>query len=448
MIIKNYQELAGESILRAKVLEIVNAGIERVLPKNLVTRSLLYNETFNSVVINNNAYDILRGRIFVIGGGKANALLAKEVEKIIKAKNITAGIVNATIKSRDTKVIDIIKAGHPLPNRAGVKGVKKMLALKEKYHINKKDLVICLLSGGASALLPAPVAGISLGDQKKTTLALLASGANISEINCVRKHLSQIKGGQLADFFAPAKVVSLIISDVIGNDLEIIGSGPTVADSSTFGQALSVIKKYGLEDKIPISVKEYLFSGARGEKPETPKELNNVDNYIIGDSVLALDAMSLKAKSLGLRPIIITTAFSDEPLTAVKKIIYEVGHHFPRANVLLFAGEITPHLSDNYGLGGRNQHLAAIFSQLGKELGHDWVLAAVASDGVEYLSKAAGAIVDSECATISHRKGLQADEYLRNFNSNKFLKKLGNSLVFTGSTGTNIGDLIVLALAD
>ncbi|MFH0847478.1 MAG: glycerate-2-kinase family protein, partial [Chloroflexota bacterium] len=236
MIIKNRRELAL-SELREKALDIAEAAVGRVLPGNLMKTAISYEAKSRVLTIGGDNYALGDGRLFVIGGGKASGLMAQTLEEIIGAGTITAGIVSCKCVQGRENVIRLIEAGHPIPDERGVSGVAEMLGLKEKYQIDKDDLVICLISGGGSALLPCPVKGVSLADKCTLTGFLLGCGAEIGEINSVRKHISCIKGGRLGEFLSPCRVVSLIISDVIGNRLDVIASGPTYPDSSTFRDA-------------------------------------------------------------------------------------------------------------------------------------------------------------------------------------------------------------------
>src|SRR3989339_295983 len=281
--IKNKKEL-GITRMRERALSFLEAGLFAIDPFSLMKKSLLYSEKFNCLTVQNTEFNIISGRIFVVGGGKAAGRMAEALEDVIGEKNITAGFVNALEKNSKLKIIKVTKAGHPLPDKNGVLGVEKMLALKEEYDINKKDLVVVLLSGGGSALLPAPVSGISLDDKQKTTDILIKSGANIREINTVRKHLSRIKGGRLAEYFAPAKVVSLIISDVLDNDPQTIASGPGAIDKTVYHDAYAVLEKYQLIQKVPTAVENYLRKCAQENVRDTPKKLPNASSFIIGSN--------------------------------------------------------------------------------------------------------------------------------------------------------------------
>lgn len=441
-IIKNKSEIKG-SELRSKAIDIIEFGISSVLPSVLMDKAVRYNKDFNSLIVQINTFDMLRGRIFVIGGGKAAGVMAKKLEEIIGARNITAGIVNSVDKCK-TEIIKVNKAGHPIPDKKGVKGVLEMLEIKDKYKLKANDLVICLLSGGGSALLPVPVQGIDLADKQKTTDVLIKSGADINEINAVRKHLSRVKGGRLAEYFKPATVVSIIISDVVGDKPEAIASGPTVPDTSTFADAVVVIEKYQLINKVPVSVQSYLREGLNGNKPETPKELKNTHNYIIGKNSLALENMALRAKQLGFKPIIASANMTGDPIRAAEKNAKEIiAGEYNNYNCILFGGETTPSLPERHGKGGRNTHYAAASLKALQDLGGEWVMASIGTDGVDYLDKAAGVIIDQNTLARIGSAKLNIDKYLRDYDSYSLFDKLDSALISTGNTGTNVCDVVI-----
>ena len=443
MIIKNRPELATTG-LREKVLQIVEAGIKRVLPPDIMRSAVSYDAASRTIKINNDFFSLASSRIFVIGGGKASGLMAQALESIVGAENITGGVVNCKGGHPKTQKIKIVIAGHPLPDQRGVGGVKEMLALKNRYSIGKNDLVICLISGGGSALMPHPVEGVSLGDKQKITQLLIASGAGIDKINVIRKHLSQVKGGRLGDFYSPAKVISLIISDVVGNDLATIASGPTTPDPSTFADAFNVLKRYNLISKAPKSVVGFIERGRRGEVTETPKKLSNCHNHIIGDSGLALEAMSAKARELGLNPHIITSQQTGDTATVARLRAKEVIEgRYAQNNVLLLGGETTVKLPEAAGKGGRNQHYAAVSMLAMADYPGQWVVASVGTDGSDFLPDVAGAIVDQDSFETAQAKGLDIKAYIKRYDSNPLLDSIGNSLIITGDTGTNVGDVIV-----
>lgn len=446
MIIKNKDTLATTK-LRKQALDIIEAGITRVLPPNIMKSAVRYDTAGRILTINGDTYRLSTGRVFVIGGGKASGLMAETLENIIHPENISAGVVNCKSGYYKTSKIKIIPAGHPLPDRRGIEGVKKILALREHYSINENDLVICLISGGGSALMPYPVDEVSLRDKQIITELLLSSGAEIDEINAVRKHLSQIKGGWLGHFYSPATVVSLILSDVIGNNLAAIASGPTFPDPTTFSDAYNVLKRYDLLAKAPKSVTDFLRKGCQGEVAETPKTLNNCHNYIIGDNRLALEAMLQKANGMGLTPYIVTAEQKGDTTAVAHSRAREILNlRYAGYDAILIGGETTPKLPVTAGRGGRNQHYAAVSMLAMKQYAGQWVVASVGTDGSDFLPDVAGAIVDNNSLDIAKAKGIDVQSYLERYDSNTLLDKIGGSLVITGDTGTNVGDVVIYLL--
>ena len=446
MIIKNRETLATTE-LRKKALDIVEAGIARVLPPSIMRAAVKYDAANRILTVNGNTHRLSTGRVFVIGGGKASGLMVEALEDIIDPANISVGMVNCKSEHYKTSKTKIILAGHPIPDERGINGVKEMLALKERYYINESDLVICLISGGGSALMPCPIDGISLRDKQSITELLLSSGAEIDEINAIRKHLSKIKGGWLGHFYSPATVISLILSDVIGNNLAVIASGPTFPDSSTFLDAYNVLKKYDLLARVPESVIDFLRKGCRGEVAETPKTLDNCYNYIIGDNKLALEAMLEKANEVGFTPYIVTAEQKGDTTTvACSKAKEILSLRYSGYDAILIGAETTPRLPAIAGKGGRNQHYAAMSILAMKQYPGEWVVASVGTDGSDFLPDVAGAIVDNDSLDDAKAKGIDVKSYLNRYDSNTLLDKIGGSLVITGDTGTNVGDVILYLL--
>ena len=446
MIIKNRDALATTR-LREQALDIIEAGIDRVLPPNIMKSAVRYDAASKSLTVNGDTYRIARGRVFVIGGGKASGLMAETLENIIRPENISAGVVNCKSGHYKTDKTKIIPAGHPIPDQRGISGVKEMLSLKERYSISENDLVLCLVSGGGSALMPYPIDAVSLEDKQGITELLLSCGAEIAEINAVRKHLSRIKGGQLGHFYSPATVLSLILSDVTGNDLAVIASGPTFPDPSTFSDACKVLERYRLLDKSPKSITDFLRKGCQGAIAETPKTLNNCHNYIIGDNRLALEAMLRRANEMGLTPYIVTAEQKGDTIAVAGSRAKEIlKARYAGYDVILIGGETTPELPTSAGKGGRNQHYAAVSMLAMKHYPGEWVVASVGTDGSDFLPDVAGAVVDNHSLDKAEARGIDVKSYLDGYDSNTLLDKIGGSLVITGDTGTNVGDVMIYLL--
>ncbi len=446
MIIKNRDELST-SRLRKQALDILESAINRVLPPNIMKSALRYDATGRMLTVNGDTYSLSRGRLFVIGGGKASGLMAETLESIIHPENISAGVINSKSHDYKTSKIKIVPAGHPIPDQRGISGVKEMLALRERYSINENDLILCLISGGGSALMPYPVEEIDLADKQKITELLLSSGAEIDEINALRKHLSEIKGGRLGRFYSPATVVSLLLSDVIGNNMSVIASGPTFPDPSTFSDALSVLGKYSLLEAAPERVTDYLRKGCQGNAEETPKTLDNCHNYIIGDNKLALETMAKKAEEAGFTPFIVTAEQKGETTAvAISRANELLSTKYAAYDAILIGGETTPKLPANAGKGGRNQHYAAVSMLAMKQYPGKWVMASMGTDGSDFLPDVAGAMVDNHSLDSAKARGIDIKAYLDRYDSNTLLARIGSSLIVTGDTGTNVGDVIIYLL--
>jgi len=447
VIIKNREELITSG-QRARAVELIEAGISRVLPSNLMRASVKYNHGQKRLSVNGHKYDLSRGRVFVVGGGKASGSMAVELEKIVGPGSITAGIVNCKSAEHGTGKIKVVQAGHPVPDAAGVEGVREMLSMKARYGMGKGDLVISLISGGGSALLPCPVNGVALEDKQVITQLLLGCGADIKEINMVRKHLSLIKGGGLAGFYAPARVISLIISDVVGDDLDVIASGPSVPDPSTYRDALGVLQKYNLLEKTPRGAVDFIRRGCIGLQAETPKRLRNCTNHIIGNNRLALEAMAGEASDLGIKPCIVTSEMRGDTSEYAYGMAAKVKEgRFKGFGVLLIGGETTPTLPENAGKGGRNQHYAAVSMLAMQGYTPPWLVASAGTDGSDYLPDVAGAIVDDRSLAATTAAGLDAADYIERFDSNTLFTGMGRSLIITGPTGTNVSDILLYLLS-
>ncbi len=381
-------------------------------------------------------------RIFVAGAGKAGGTMARAAEKVL-GKRISAGCV--AVKDGDTarcRRIELRACGHPVPDVRGVEAARRIAELCAQA--GPGDLVIFLASGGASALTPYPAPPITLAEKQATTKLMLASGATIHELNALRKHISLFKGGQLARIAAPAHVVSLILSDVVGDDLGVIGSGPTAPDDSTFATALDVLDRYGLRAKVPASVRQRLEAG-EGETPKPGDALfQNVENIIVGNNQKSLEAAARAAKKLGYRTLILASTIEGETRevarmhAAIARQIRISGQPLRPPACVISGGETTVTIRGS-GKGGRNQEfaLAAAIDIEGLE---NTLIMSVGTDGTDGPTDAAGAVADGETVGRSERS---AREALAENDSYPFFAELGD-LVVTGSTGTNVMDLHVV----
>ncbi len=430
---------------RERVLPVLSAALEAVDPVNAVKRQMSL--TGEELRIGDRVYDLKRYRnIYVLGGGKAGSSMAKAAE-VILGDRLTEGLINTKYGYlTDTQVVRINEAGHPIPDAAGMTGARAMVDLATRA--TEGDLVICLISGGGSALMTLPVEGITLSDMEALTSALLRCGATINEINTIRKHLSQIKGGNLSRLAYPADVVSLILSDVVGNPLDIIASGPTVPDSSTFSQAFAIVDKYGLLDSLPTPVVEHLRRGRDGIVPETPKPgdpiFERTYNLIIASNEGAARAAMTRAGELGFNTLLLSTFVEGEArevahvFSAIAKEILHTGQPLPRPACVVAGGETTVTIRGE-GKGGRNQELA-LSAAIQIEGLDEATIVAHATDGSDGPTDAAGAIADGSTLYRARVQGLSASEYLANNDSYRFFEAL-DDLLITGPTNTNVNDL-------
>ena len=394
------------------------------------------------------------GKIYIVGAGKAGAAMARAVEDVL-GNCIASGLV--LIKEGHTDAgklplerITLREASHPVPDSRCIDATGEVLKIAEGSGEN--DLLLCLISGGASSLLTAPATGITLADIQDVTTLLLRSGATINELNAVRKHLSGVSGGQLARIAAPAHVLSLVLSDVTGSPLDVIGSGPTAPDPTTFGDALTILERYGLLDEAPRPVMVRLLKGAQGNISETPKPgdplFEKVSNVIVASNVIAVDAAASCAHDAHLNSMIVSTYIEGEArevgkvLAGLAKEVVASGRPVERPACLLFGGETTVTVRGN-GKGGRNTELALGAALALDEMGEDVVIASLATDGGDGSALCAGAIVDGTTIDKARALGLDAHQYLADNDSYTFLEKLG-STIQTGPTGTNVNDVMAI----
>ncbi|NHK31286.1 MAG: DUF4147 domain-containing protein [Asgard group archaeon] len=382
-------------------------------------------------------------KIIVIGAGKASAQMALAIENILGNK-ISAGQINIPEKSITLPKPEIIKlhfAGHPFVSKESIDGTKKIISLIK--NLNENDLVICLISGGGSALLELPYNTITLADLGKVFTLLTKKGATIHELNTIRKHLSQVKGGKLAQIAYPAQVISLIISDVIGDNLDTIASGPTAPDKTTIYDVRKIIKKYKIKNLLPLSVKKmfYLRENWKGVEilKDTKPIFQNVKNYIIASNKISCTKMKEFTDRLGFKGEIFSTNIYGEARNIGRKIAEEIMRYSEKI-VLISGGETTVTIKGS-GIGGRNQELALAASGILKNL-DNVVLASIGSDGIDGPTDAAGALIDGYTIKKGQENSLNQLDYLKNNDSYNYLKKTGN-LIYTGLTGTNVGDFII-----
>lgn len=445
-------------MISAQLRDIFLASIRAADPYLSVVRRL--QRTGKLLSIGGKHIDLDRfQRICVLGAGKATSAMAAALESLVAGRIDRGLVIVKDGHCRPLKTIEQIEASHPVPDPRGLAGTEKIMALAR--NANAESLVVCLLSGGASALLVAPADGLLLKDLIVTNELLLASGVGITDSNAVRKHLSKIKGGQLAVLAYPAPVLSLIVSDVIGDNPAVIGSGPTVPDPTTFGEALAIIKRFGLLRWLPRAVVDHLKRGAAGAIPETPKGaepcFETASNHVICSNRLALSAALARGKKLGFATEIIANVLEGEARAAARvfaeQAILRKRNLSPGAQsqCLLAGGETTVRVRGK-GIGGRNQEFALAFAL---EIAGNPEIACLCSgtDGTDGPTDAAGAVVDGNTVPLALAAGLDPRAHLMNNDSYGFFEHLAlanpNAAhhLKTGPTGTNVMDLAVISVS-
>ena len=432
------------------IWSILQEALNAVDPMEAIRRSVHLEG--DVLQVGDRSYDLTRvARIFVVGGGKAGAPMAAAVEQIL-GDRVTAGYVNVKYDhllpaDEMPKRIVINEAGHPTPDENGRTGVEKMFELLT--DLTERDLVICVISGGGSALMVMPQEGITLADMQKLTGSLLRCGATINEMNAVRKHLSALKGGQLARRVAPAQVISLILSDVVGNPLDVIASGPTSPDTSTFAEAFRVLRDGGVWDEVAPTIRVRLESGLAGDIPENPKEddplFDRVNNVIVASNDVAALAAVRHAETVGFNTLLLSTYVEGEAREVAKVfagLAKELVHNdrpLARPACLIAGGETTVHIH-GLGMGGRNQEMA-LASAIALYGWPDVMVVCLATDGTDGPTDAAGALATGQTVAEGIEKGLDAGEFLADNDSYHFFEALGD-LLLTGPTNTNVNDLV------
>ncbi len=435
--------------LSTPVQRVLDAALAAVDPATAVRASV---QREGDVLLAGNRRYVLADyeNVFVIGAGKAGAPMAQAVEALLGDRIAGGCVVVKYGHEAPTERVRVLQAAHPVPDEAGLEAGAQLLALAQAA--GPRDLILCLLSGGGSALLEALPPGVTLADLRATTDLLLACGATINEINCLRKHLSLVKGGQLARAVAPAALLSLVLSDVVGSPLDVIASGPTVPDPTTWTEAWAVVQRYELAGRLPAGVLTRLEAGQAGALPDTPKPgdalFDNASTLVVADNAIAAEAARAEAERQGYHSAILSTFVEGEAREVAKMAVAlarEVQAHqrpAPAPACLILGGETTVTLGQNPGQGGRNQELAlAAAVALAGQPGITVV--SLATDGSDGPTDAAGGIVDGDTVRRGVTLGLDARRALGAHDAYPFLAATG-ALLHTGPTRTNVNDLILI----
>lgn len=438
-----------DSKLREAALDIFRAGLKAADPYRLLRENSLVEgrewtcETPDGKIVWDLPEPRSGGRLKVVGAGKAAAPLARGLEESM-ANRITSGrIVVKHGHGLPLERVVVEEGGHPLPDADGLAGTRRLL--EELEGTKREDRVFVLLTGGASALLVAPVEGLALEDKIETTRLLLGCGATIQEMNTLRKHLSAVKGGRLLEHIAPAPSVTLIISDVVGDDLASIGSGPTAPDPTTFSDCLDILARYGLAGKIPLPVHQRLRDGAEGRVPETPKPgdpLFASSRYLIlASNRLSVEAARRRARELGFEPEVFAYDMEGSTHDRARAFAARLSGLSSRGRGALLAGGETTLQIQGTGQGGRNQEFALV-AALELQGRNDVIVLSAGTDGSDGPTDAAGAFADGATVARARSRGLDPRAYLENNDTYNLFRPLGD-LLFTGPTGTNVMDLVV-----
>ena len=432
-----------------KVLEaIFQAGVEAVDPERAVRKYV--HRKGNQLIVGDSSYLLDRyKRIFLVGAGKGAAPMAKALEDIL-GEQLTDGLIIVKYgHGIPLEKTQILEAGHPIPDDAGLSATAELL--KRAQECAEEDLIVCAFTGGGSALLPAPSSPITLDQKQATTRLLLECGATIHEINAIRKHLSRSKGGWLAKEAYPATIVSLLLSDVIGDRLDVIASGPTIPDESTYRDCINIIDRYELSKRLPSAVVDYFTKGAAGNLPETPKAgdpvFARVQTLIVGNNRECLLAAKERALSLGYNTIVLSSQIEGEA-REVAHVVAAIGKEISQANLpiappacVIAGGETTVTIQGG-GKGGRSQELA-LACAIGIDGWEGISLLSAGTDGTDGPTDAAGAIVNGTTCTRARQKKLDPREFLLANDSYTFFESLGD-LLKTGPTRTNVMDMICM----
>lgn len=443
------------SAIRENAVSIFQAGVAAADPYIAVKKCLSAGDHHIEILLNLDDSKQKRvgrwSKVHLIAFGKAACAMAQAAQEIIPAHLLAGRGIAVTNYENEIPIdnVDVIGASHPLPDAAGLKGAQ--LIADHVRSAQKDELVLVLVSGGGSALIPYPVEQITLPEKIATTNLLLACGATINQINCVRKHLSQIKGGGLARMAQPADLHALILSDVLGDDLSSIASGPTVPDSTTFSDAIEVFKSKGVWDQVPAKVQHYLEQGRLGNVEETPKPgdnaFNNTGYTLIGSNSISVNATLQAARNLGYETKLYSDNLCGEARDEAEKLVIHAKMLTVNKPIALLAGgETTVTLKGN-GRGGRNQEMALAFAIAAEKHGltGNWTFLSGGTDGRDGPTDAAGGIVDQGTIKRMTQAGIDPIELLENNDAYTALKS-STDLLDTGATGTNVADLQILLI--
>ncbi len=437
--------------LKQAARAIFDAGVRAVGPEACVARHLLISGS--RLCAGNVELDLDQIRhIYVAGAGKASAAMARQVEDLLGPRIHDGVVVTKYGHGMSLEHCRVMEAGHPVPDAKGLEGAAALLEMVSRA--GPEDVILCLISGGASALTPAPAKGITLTDKQDTTRLLLGCGATIHEINTIRKHLSRIKGGQLCTSAGGARVISLILSDVVGDDLDIIGSGMTAPDTGYFRDCQAILARYRIRETVPEAVRQRIQAGIKGEILDTPKPgdplFSKVSNRVVGSLSDALNAAQKEANRRGFTPLVLSSMIQGEAgeaakvLCAIAREVKTSGRPVVPPACLLAGGETTVTIKGK-GKGGRNTELAlaGAMSLAGTD---GIVLLSAGTDGTDGPTDAAGAFADSTTISRTAALGLSAEAHLADNDSYNFFLALEDLLV-TGPTRTNVMDMQILLVS-
>ncbi|MEM0247279.1 MAG: glycerate kinase [Desulfurococcaceae archaeon] len=442
-VIKNADTLR-RSDLHGLLIEAVECALRVADPYGAVTSHL--GVKGGELLVGNRRIDV-KGSVHVVGFGKASRRMAEAVLNVL-GDRVAGGVVVHPGERGRVGPIEVLEGDHPLPGLNTLKSSQRLLEYLE--HVSERDILLVLVSGGGSALFEIPEEGVTLEDVAWITRELMRRGVGIYELNTVRKRLSRVKGGKLLRYINASRVVSLIVSDVIGDRVDVVASGPTAPDETSFADAYSVLERSGLLGSLPRHVRELLERGVRGEVPDTPKPgdpcFSKVDNVVILSNQAVLEALSRVLSARGFNVLVLTSMLEGEArevgrvLASIIRNVHKYGKPVPKPAAILAGGETVVTVRGS-GIGGRNQELCLSLAMGISDL-PDTVAACVATDGIDGVSPAAGALVDGKTVEKALTMGLNPINYLENNDSYTFFYRLGQVIV-TGYTETNVNDLFI-----